>query len=232
MSGRTRTRARRSVRVVGLLLLLLGLAVSAYGASAALWRDPVGDLYTGWQQHRLEGQLDRQLAVESADRAPTLGDVRKAARTEERRLHLGQALGRVVAPRIGLRKVFVHGTRWAQDLSRGPGHYTETVLPGLGRVTAIAGHRTTFGAPFRRIDDLRAGDRIDLVMPYGRFRYRVFSHRVVAPDDWSILRERGFDELVLTSCHPEFSAAERYVVFARLVAVQPPSSPVLRLHVE
>jgi sortase A len=232
VSNRARNGARRSLRVAGLLLVVLGLAVSAYGASAALWRDPVGDLYTGWQQHRLEGQLARQLQVEQSDRAPSLADVRKAARGELRHLRLGQALGRVVAPRIGLHAVFVHGTRWAQDLSRGPGHYTETALPGLGRVTAIAGHRTTFGAPFRRIDDLRRGDRIDLVLPYGRFRYRVISQRVVAPDDWSILRERRFDELVLTSCHPEFSAAERYVVFARLVAVQPPSAPVLRLSVE
>jgi sortase A len=232
MARRARTGGRRALRAAGLLLLALGVALSAYAASAALWRDPVGDLYTGWQQRRLEGQLHRQLQVELADRAPTLADVRSAARAEERRLRLGQALGRVVAPRIGLRAVFVHGTRWAQDLSRGPGHYPETALPGLGRVTAIAGHRTTFGAPFRRIDDFRRGDRIDVVMPYGDFRYRVVRRQVVAPDDWSILDERGFDELVLTSCHPEFSAAERYVVFARLVAVKPPSSPVLRVPVE
>jgi sortase A len=232
MTKRVRTGARRSLRAIGLLLIVLGVAVSAYGASAALWRDPVGDVYTGWQQQRLDGQLARQLQVESAERAPTLADVRLAARAELRRLRLGQALGRIVAPRIDLDVVFVHGTRWAEDLSRGPGHYPETVLPGLGRVTAIAGHRTTFGAPFRRIADFRRGDRIDLVLPYGRFRYRVIGHRVVAPDDWGILKERGFDELVLTSCHPEYSAAERYVLFARLVSVRPAAAPALRLPVE
>lgn len=229
MSGRARSGARRSIRAIGLVMIVVGIAVSAYAASAALWRDPVGDLYTGWQQNRLDGQLARELEAERTHTAPTLADVRREARAELKELRLGQALGRIVAPSIGLHAVFVHGTRWAQDLSRGPGHYPETVLPGLGRVTAIAGHRTTFGAPFRRIADLRRGDRIDVVMPYGRFRYDVIGHRVVAPDNWGILRQRGFDELVLTSCHPEYSAAERYVVFARLVAVQPPSSPVLRV---
>src|SRR5213594_3427428 len=135
MTKRVRTGARRSLRAIGLLLIVLGVAVSAYGASASLWRDPVGDVYTGWQQQRLDGQLARQLQVERAERAPTLADVRLAARAELRRLRLGQALGRIVAPRIDLDVVFVHGTRWAEDLSRGPGHYPETVLPGLGRVT-------------------------------------------------------------------------------------------------
>ena len=130
-------------------------------------------------------------------------------------------MGRIVAPGMGLRTIFVHGTSWGRDLSKGPGQYERTSVPGLGKTTAIAGHRTTFGAPFRRIDRLNPGDEITLELPYGTFVYRVFQHRVVASDDWSIIRERGFDALVLSACHPLYSASQRWVVFARLVEVAP-----------
>ena len=81
-------------------------------------------------------------------------------------------MGHIVAPRMGLRTIFVHGTSWGRDLSKGPGHYERTSVPGLGKTTAIAGHRTTFGAPFRRIDRLNPGDEITLELPYGTFVYR------------------------------------------------------------
>jgi sortase A len=122
---------------------------------------------------------------------------------------------------MGVRVIFVQGTSWAHDLSKGPGHYEQTSVPGLGRTTAIAGHRTTFGAPFRKIDRLRPGDAIVLELPYGTFRYRVLSHKVVESNDWSIIRERGFDQLVLSACHPLYSSSHRWVVFARLAAVTP-----------
>jgi sortase A len=86
---------------------------------------------------------------------------------------------------------------------------------------AIAGHRTTFGAPFRDIDDLRRGDPITVELPYATFRYRVFEHEIVDSDDWSIIRDRGFDTLVLSACHPLYSAEQRWIVYARLVQVDP-----------
>ena len=86
---------------------------------------------------------------------------------------------------------------------------------------AIAGHRTTFGAPFRHIDDLRRGDPITVALPYATFHYRVFAHEIVQSDDWSIIRDRGFDTLVLSACHPLYSAEKRWVVYARLVQVDP-----------
>jgi sortase A len=150
------------------------------------------------------------------------GAVAKAATRLQADVQQGQALGRIRVPRLGIDPVFVHGTRWAQDLSKGPGHYERTSMPGLDKTVAIAGHRTTFGAPFRHIDSLEPGDRIVLQMPYGTFRYAVFGHRIVANDDWSIIRERGFDTLVLSACHPLYSAKQRYVVFARLVRVDRP----------
>ena len=130
-------------------------------------------------------------------------------------------MGRLEIARMHVNVVFVEGTNWAHDLSKGPGHYESTSVPGLGLTTAIAGHRTTFGAPFRHIDELRVGDSIRVQLPYGTFLYRVIGHKVVASDDWSITRRRGFDSLVLSACHPLYSASHRWVVFARLAQVRP-----------
>jgi sortase A len=151
------------------------------------------------------------------------------ARRLQRRLRLGQPLGRIEIPKLGIEAVFVHGTRWAQDLSRGPGHYKETEVPGLGKTAAIAAHRTTFGAWFRHIDELARGDVIRLRLPYGTFRYRVFAYEVVESDDWSIIRDRGFDTLVLSACHPLYSAEQRWIVYARLDRVRPVDGPSYRL---
>ena len=160
---------------------------------------------------------DAEAAAAAVARAERL--VARNARKLEATLVLGQPLGRIVIPRLGVDPVFVHGTRWGADLSRGPGHYPETSVPGLGKVTAIAGHRTTFGAWFRNIDDLEAGDPIDVVLPYGTFHYRVIGHEIVDNGDWSIIEPKGFDELVLSACHPLYSASHRWIVYARLVRV-------------
>jgi sortase A len=151
------------------------------------------------------------------------------ARRFQAQLKRGQALGRIRIPELGLKAAFVHGTRWGADLTRGPGHYEQTSLPGLDKVTAIAGHRTTFGAPFRHIDDLKAGDLVVLEVPYGTFTYRVTGHEIVEDDDWSIIRERGFDRLVLSACHPLFSASQRWIVYARLIKVERPTGEAYRL---
>ena len=89
---------------------------------------------------------------------------------------------------------------------------------------AIAGHRTTYLHPFRHIDNLRVGDRIELVMPYGIYDYTVYEHRIVTDHDWSILRPRSFEKLVLSACHPLYSATHRWVVFARLTGSPRPTA--------
>jgi sortase A len=101
-------------------------------------------------------------------------------------------------------------------LRKGPGHYSETALPGQRGTVAVAGHRTTYLAPFRTIDRLRRGQPVVIEMPYGRFTYRVERQRIVAPSATEVLRPAGHDRLVLTACHPLYSAAQRIVVFARL----------------
>jgi sortase A len=109
-------------------------------------------------------------------------------------------------------------------LPKGPGHYPDTPLPGAPGTVAIAGHRTTYGAPFRQIDKLRKGDPIELAMPYGTVKYEVIETRIVAPSATYVTRRRSFDQLVLTACHPLYSAKQRIVVFAREVSVTPDKS--------
>jgi sortase A len=226
-------------------LIVLGSLLVAYAAVVVLWRDPVTDLYARWQQQRLDDALAQEFArfepaavpsgpapegvIQSVQRQAAAPDpavaVAADARRLQKRLRLGQPLGRITIPKLDVNAVFVHGTRWGQDLSRGPGHYPETELPGLGRTAAIAAHRTTFGAWFRDIDDLRSGDLIQLRLPYGTLRYRVFSHEIVESDDWGIIRDRRFDTLVLSACHPLYSSAQRWVVYARLAEVKPLRGP-------
>ncbi|MGH6886946.1 MAG: class E sortase, partial [Geminicoccales bacterium] len=133
----------------------------------------------------------------------------------------GHAVGRIRIPAIDVDKVVVEGTDTA-SLRKGPGHYPGTVLPGRPGTTAIAGHRTTYGAPGRRIDEIERGDEIVVEMPYARFSYRFERSRIVDPSHVGVVRDVDHDRLVLTACHPLYSASQRYVVFARLVGVGPP----------
>lgn len=219
-------------RRLGNTLIVVGLFALAYAAAVLFWRDPLTDVYNRYQQHRLESQLEEQFAswkalpdeLSTGGASPSAVAERAVARnaaTFARGLEQGDALGRIEIPSLDVRAVFVHGTRWAQDLSRGPGHYERTTLPGLGKTVGIAGHRTTFGAPFRNIDKLGSGDEIVLELPYGTFRYRVFEHEIVASDDWSVIRNRGFDTVMLSACHPLYSAKQRWIVYARLAEVEP-----------
>jgi sortase A len=233
-------RERKGRRRLGKILIVAGVLLVAYSAAVILWRDPVTDLYARWRQHQLAAELNREFAAYAAvvepapvadagPRAPTArqraessrGHVEAAANALNGKLKMGHALGRIKVPRLGLNAVFVQGTRWGPDLSQGPGHYTQTSLPGVGRTMGIAGHRTTFGAWFRHIDSLRAGDPIVLQLPYATFHYRVFRHTIVDNGDWSIIRDRGFDTLFLSACHPLYSASHRWIVFAALVRVDP-----------
>ncbi len=115
----------------------------------------------------------------------------------------------------------VNGTD-SEDLKSGPGVYPETSFPGMPGTTAIAGHRTTYLAPFRNINLLRPGNRILLLMPYAHFTYTVTGQRVVAPTDVPAAVSRvGYSRLVLSACTPLFSAAKRLLVYARLTRTVP-----------
>ena len=117
--------------------------------------------------------------------------------------------------KIGIDKIVVAGTSTA-ELRKGPGHYANTPLPGQLGNAAIAGHRTTFGAPFYRINELVAGDEIKVTTLEGVFIYRVTEQLIVRPNDISVIAPTADAELTLTSCHPRFSASQRIVIKAKL----------------
>jgi sortase A len=132
----------------------------------------------------------------------------------------GFRLGTLSIAKLGVRTDVIQGTG-APELRRGVGHYRISALPGSGRTIAIAGHRTTYHRPFHDLDRLRARDRIVLTMWHGkRFVYEVMGSRVVRFNDWSILANKGYEKLVLTTCHPPGSATHRVAVFARLLATR------------
>jgi sortase A len=207
--------------VVGALLLIDALVT-------LVWQEPVSALYSKIEQGKLGSDLAKLNDTEpsATDRKvlDRLGSLDRrlayAARALNRRTDDGQPLGRIRMRSIGVDSVVVAGTGTA-SLRRGPGHYPGTPLPGARGTVAIAGHRTTYGAPFRRLDKLRSGDRITLAMPYGRFVYEVEQRRIVPPTATWVTQRVRYDRLVLSACHPLYSAAERIVVFARLVTTEP-----------
>ncbi len=189
------------------------------------WQEPVSWAYSRWQQERLTARLESPPPLAAAERrvVSRLGARRRLAfssRAVRARALPGEPLGRVRMPTIGVSTVFVEGTG-TEELRSGPGHYPGTPLPGARGTVAIAGHRTTYGAPFRKLDRLRRGHRVEVETSYGRFAYTVERTQIVAPTALWVTRRVGHDRLVLTACHPLYSAAQRIVVFARLTASRP-----------
>jgi sortase A len=205
----------RALRTSAALLALAGVALLAWVALTLAWGDPITALETSQAQAALRSELRRAEAAHARARTPASAE--RQAEAFGSGLRQGDAFGRIVVPRLGLRMVLVEGTS-GDDLARGPGHYPTTSLPGRGATVAIAGHRTTHLQPFRHLDELRRGDEIRLEMPYGSFRYVAHGRAIVDDGDWSILRRERFEKLVLTACHPLHSAAQRIVVYARLAA--------------
>ena len=193
------------------------------------WNDPVTSLYTRWQQSRLEGEYEAVVRREQARPpvAPPTGNpraVRVAVAAAARRYRAtapkGGAMGRIVVPRLGLDMIVVNGTDSA-TLKKGPGRDPRTFMPGQGELVYIAGHRTTYLAPFAHIDRLRPGDQVTLEMPYAAFVYRVTRHQIVEADDLSVLDSQGREEVALQACHPRFFATHRYIVWATPILVTP-----------
>jgi sortase A len=226
---RRRSGRARAARALAILLVLTGSLVLADVLVTLLWQEPISALYAALRQDHLNGALRR---VERAAPSPveqltlaSIADERRRisylAGELERHAGDGSPVGRIVIPRIGASFVVVNGTN-TEDLKSGPGIFPETSFPGAGRTTAIAGHRTTYLAPFRNIDQLSNGSAIRLEMPYAEFTYTVYGHHVVEPTDvQAAVADVGYSRLVLSACTPLFSAAKRLLVYARLVRTVP-----------
>jgi sortase A len=194
-----RVALRHVVRFVSHVLIVSGLLMFVDAGLTLAWQEPVSALTASREQNKLEQQL--------AD-PPKRVLVKKPLE--------GDAIGEIELPSLGRSYFIVEGTD-TDTLRKGPGHYPDTPLPGQRGTVAIAGHRTTYGAPFRTIDQLKRGDRIVLSMPDGRYVYRVQRQQIVDPNALWITDPVGYNRLVLSACHPLHSAAQRIVVFARFV---------------
>jgi sortase A len=206
---------RRLLRGISGLLIAAGLLLLADAALTLVWQEPVTAAIATAERSRIDRHW---LSARTVPTAARHRGIAYLAGREQRQVRTGAAIGRLTIPSLGVSFLVVQGTNPA-SLELGPGHYPSTALPGQGRTVAVAGHRTTFLAPFRNLDALRRGERIVMAMPYARFVYVVQYRRVVAPSAWWITRNVGYERLVLSACDPLFSAARRLVVFARLRSV-------------
>jgi sortase A len=214
-------------RIVSIALITAGLVILLDVGLTLAYREPISSIYGSIKQHAAANELaDLEShyptradlrAIEGVRNAE--GKIRVLARRFARQAEDGEAIGRIVAPAMGdLSAVIVEGTGTG-SLQKGPGHYSQTPFPGQPGTVAIAGHRTTYLAPFRHIDSLEIGDEIDLELPYAGFTYTVEGTDIVEPGDVQIINPVGYDRLVLTACHPLYSAAQRYVIFAKLTRI-------------
>lgn len=204
----------RALAAVGRVMITAGVLILLFVAYE-LWGTGI---HTARAQDDLEQQFE-QRSADFADNHPDPRPVRNPRRPQPvpQPPPRGELIGRIQIPAIGVDKIFLEGVG-LDVLSSGPGHYEGTPLPGQEGNAAIAGHRTTYGAPFNRIDELGDGDRIIISYFNGsQFTYQYLNTVVVTPDRVDVLEYKFDNRLTLTACNPKYSAAERIVVSARLL---------------
>jgi sortase A len=228
----------RFLRIFSIALITAGLVILVDVGLTLAWKEPLSSIYGSLQQGKAEDQLEEledrfpsdELLRRALDEDELADRVRVLADAFEQEVEPGEGIGRILIPRIDLNIVVVEGTDTA-SLQKGPGHYTlarsaeleeqgdGSTFPGQGGTMGVAGHRTTYLAPFRRIDEIEPGDEITLQMPYATFTYTVEKHEIVDPNAVEIVKNVGYERLVLTACHPLYSAAQRYAQFAKLTDI-------------
>lgn len=212
----------RVARIASTALVTAGLVILLDAGLTLVWQEPISSYLAQGAQNEAEEELDAlrsdfagEISAEGLKPGELDEQVRELATRFLPRLETGEPIGQIRIPSIGVDFTIVEGTD-TETLTKGPGHYPETKIPGLGGTTGIAGHRTTYLAPFHDIDKLKKGDAIIVEMPYANFRYEVEKSEIVTPDRVDVVDDIGRERLVLSACHPLYSAAERYIIFARL----------------
>ena len=214
---------RRFARILSVTLITAGLVILADAGLTVAYKEPLSAFYNSFRQRAADDQLNQLRDDFLGDsRVLDLGPARDIDKRADRlaeiyldQLKDGKAFGQLKIPSIGIDYTVIEGTGTG-DLQKGPGHYPTTGIPGQGRTIGIAGHRTTYGAPFNQIDGIDPGDEITIEMPYADFTYTVTGFKIVDPTEVQIVDDVGRERLVLTACHPLYSAAQRYAVFADL----------------
>jgi sortase A len=244
---------RRLARILGTLMIAGGLLCLAWVVTVWQWQDPLTYATHALDQRRLESNFEglledadsrrppqqRTVEEEEPDGEPvevppklTAAELRRTISVEalawRKDSQRGDPIARLSLPTLDVSEIVVNGTD-SSTLKKGPGRYLESAMPGENELVYIAGHRTTYGAPFSRIDSLRRGDPVLVELPYGSFRYRVTGHRIVDDNDLSVLASGGFEQLALQACHPRFFASQRWIAYAELVSVTPPGGEPQRL---
>ena len=217
---------KRRARRAGTVMIVAGVLVLAWVVVVWRWQDPFTALYTTWKQHQLADDYSHRVATFHPPKLSTgasLAVMRREVALEAKRYRKsskrGEAIGRIKIPRLGVNMILVNGTDH-DSLEKGPGRDLRTFMPGQGELVYVAGHRTTYLAPFADIESFRRGDSVTLELPYATFLYRVTRHRIVAATDVSQLKTHHREVLALQACHPRFFASQRYIVYAVPVRVE------------
>jgi sortase A len=224
--ARRRKIVRPVLRFVASVLICSGVLMLLDAALTVTWQEPVSAFIAARKQNTLEGELNKAPAflnpikVQVAKEPDPRKRAKRLATAWAGHVHTGDAIGKIDFPTLDRKYVVVEGTD-TDTLRKGPGHYPKTSFPGQGGTVAIAGHRTTYLAPFRTIDQLKPGQPIVLDMPYGKLTYSVEKTQIVLPTAlWITDRVPGAERLVLSACHPLYSASHRIVAFARLKSIE------------
>jgi sortase A len=215
----------RAIGILGRVFVGAGLILLFYTAYL-LWGTGV---YTKQEQERAVDQLKRNPIVTEAHLSK--GKIPPARPAGA--VRLGEPLFTLKIPKIGLETVVVQGVGRDQ-LKKGPGHFPDCKAspgtsecaddarwPGESGNVPISGHRTTYGAPFFRLNELEKGDVIDFISGRVRYRYKVREQKVVDPvTGFHEVEQHGRDEVTLTTCHPRFTAAQRMVIHGDYIGAQ------------
>lgn len=210
---------RRVVRGTGKTLISAGVLILLF-VVYQLWG-------TGLAHARDQKDLRKRFAAELASPA-TIPAASSPATTAPPvaappELTCAECVAAIDIPKIGLNEIVVDGVG-VEDLKKGVGHYPDTKMPGESGNAALAGHRTTYGHPFNRIDELGAGDEINITTRSGTFHYVWMEQKIVTPETVSVLDDTPDDRLTLTTCNPKYSAAERLIVVAKLMSAPVPTA--------
>ncbi|HST13465.1 MAG TPA: class D sortase [Gaiellaceae bacterium] len=225
---------RLAGRILGALLIVSGVLTLVWVVVVWQWQDPFTAIYTHIEQNRLSHSYERRVhayrpkPTHGKDLAAVQVEIAAEARAYARTLQTGDPVGRLQIGRIGLKMVVVQGTDH-ETLKKGPGHYEPSAFPGEGHLIYVAGHRTTYLAPFAQINDIEVGDYITFSLPYATFTYRVRRHYIVRSDQLSVLQDHDSEILRLQACHPRFFATHRYIVDATLASFTPTGGETYRL---
>lgn len=208
---------RKFLRGTGWSLIGLGCFVLYFLVYQLVGTNATADNEQNSLRNELERNWTAQAGVPATNRPET---------TSSKAIPVGRGIALIQIPKIKVEKVVVQGVSRA-DLKKGPGHVPSTVMPGQAGTFAVSGHRTTYGAPFFRLNELVKGDIITVIGRTTIYTYSVTSTRIVRPTDTAVLNNvRGKATIVLTTCHPRFSAKQRLIVFGDLVAEVPNNGTV------